>query len=123
MTQPIKNFIQDEQSPLANILKKVDWLKSLNEKIVRHLRPELIPHCYIASFHQGMLRMVVDSAALATQLRYDIPGLLEQFSEDKSLPEILAMDCYVDAGWRLPFTPPRAIINKSLPESPVGETP
>jgi len=113
MSQPIKNFIQQEQSPLAEILKKVDELKSLNEKITKHLHPELIPHCYVASFHQGTLRMVVDSAAFATQLRYDIPTLLEQFSLDQDLPKILALDCYVDAGWRLPLKSSRAIIDKN----------
>lgn len=99
MSQLIKNFIHGEQGPLTEILKKAHQLKFLNEKIMQHLRPELMTHCSVASLQNGLLRMAVDSASFAMQLRYDIPGLLEQFRLDEDLPQIDTIDFYVDAEW------------------------
>ena len=98
--QPIKNFIQDEQGLLAGILKQAAFLGDLNTKIAQHLRPELVPHCCVASLREGLLRIVVDSSAFSMQLRYDTPSLLNQFELDKRLPKITALECYVDAMWR-----------------------
>jgi hypothetical protein len=98
--QPIKNFMQDEQSLLAGILKQAAFLSDLNAKIAQHLRPELALHCCVASLREGLLRVAVDSSAFAMQLRYDTPSLLNQFQLDKQLPKITALECYVDAMWR-----------------------
>lgn len=99
--QLIKKFIKDEQSLLTGILKKAAFLSDLNSKILEHLKPELAPHCCVASLREGLLRVAVDNAAFAMQLRYEIPVLLSQLALDVRLPKITGVECYVDAMWRV----------------------
>jgi hypothetical protein len=100
MAQPIKNFIRASQGSLADILKRANFLADLNAKILRHLKPEFAPHCCVASLNEDLLRIAVDSSTFACSLQYEIPILLQQFSMDKSLPPINAIDFYVDARWQ-----------------------
>jgi hypothetical protein len=101
MLQPIKNFIHHKESGLTGLLKQARFLSQLNQDVARHLSAEIAPHCCVSSFRDGLLRIAVDSAAFALQLRYCTPTLLEQLRFDSSLPKIESIECYIDAGWKL----------------------
>lgn len=101
MAQRITEFMQNEQGALTTILRHVTKLRHLNQQVAQHLRPMLAPHCRIASLQEGRLCIAVDNAAFATQLRYDIPSLLEQFRIDENLPDIKRIDFYIDAAWQM----------------------
>jgi len=70
------DILQQTDSLLGKLLIKSRSIDALNKIFSQVLAPELLPHCRVGSYFQGVLVLFTTSSARATQLRYQIPHLL-----------------------------------------------
>lgn len=73
---PIGQLLKTEHSALQRIYVKVQQLKQVNEVFVSCLEPRFRKHCVVANIYTDRLVILVENAAIATQLRFSSPDLL-----------------------------------------------
>ena len=81
---------------LQQILSKVDCLGLQQARLRQCLDPRLAPHVSVANFRDNTLILACDSAAWATELRYQIPGLLQQLKQDPQFLGLKKIEHYVE---------------------------
>ena len=68
-------------SALSALLRKARELESLETLVRGWLPPALAPHVRVAALREDTLVLTVDSAAWATRLRYECPGIVASAQE------------------------------------------
>lgn len=63
---------------MGRLLAKLRSIQTLNNSFSQALGADLIPHCRVGYYHQGILILFTDSPARATQIRYQTPHLLSK---------------------------------------------
>ncbi len=73
---PIGQLLKTEHSALERIFAKVQQLKQVNEVFLACLDSKLKRHCVVANIYTDKLVILVENAAVGTQLRFSTPDLL-----------------------------------------------
>jgi hypothetical protein len=81
---------------LKHIYAKINQLKSLQIKFIDFLPEDIKPHCRVANFEQGILKIAVSSPVWAMRLRYIIPDLLSKMRRDAGIPQLSSIEQYVE---------------------------
>jgi hypothetical protein len=81
---------------LNQILSKVETLAQQQTLLRLCLEPRLAPHVSVANYREGLLILACDSAAWATELRYQIPTLMQQLKRDKQFSDLKKIEQYVE---------------------------
>lgn len=84
----IQELLNNHQTPLGKLVARAKSFLQRNETVQQILDPSLAPHCQVASYEQGKLLLLADSAAWATLLRYQIPTLLQSLRAHASWGEL-----------------------------------
>ncbi|MCP1726113.1 hypothetical protein J2T60_000078 [Natronospira proteinivora] len=87
--------MRQAQGPLAQLIDIAGRQNSLTMRVRDRLPGPLAPHCLGVEFHEGKLRITMDSPAWATRLRYLLPQLESSL---KQLPMPAAQSLEVRAG-------------------------
>jgi hypothetical protein len=97
-TTPIRHtetWLKSSSHELETILKQVQQLSMLQQKITPYLDPALLPYCQVASLSLGELVLLVANGSIATQLRLQSFDLLLKLNNDPELPTIRKIECKV----------------------------
>lgn len=86
--RPIRRLLETEVRSLNGLMEHARRLERLAREIRAALPHPLADHCRLANVRRGSLILQVDSAAWATRLRYQVPGLLKQFRKHASLAQV-----------------------------------
>lgn len=86
--QPIANLLQPTGRDLQTVLSKVKAINTLNEVVQGLLDDGLKKYCRVGNLSNGILVLLVDNSAVATQMRYTVPTLLSQLRGTKALRHI-----------------------------------
>ncbi len=98
--QSIANLLQPTGRDLQTVLSKVKAINTLNEVVQGLLEPNLKKYCRVGNLSNGILVLLVDNSAVATQMKYATPALLSQLRGTKALRHIKEIQLKV----RLPET-------------------
>jgi len=74
----ISDLFNKPESLLSKLLAQVKAIEKLNNTLSQVLETELIPHCRVGSYDNGVLTLLADSAAIATRLRYAVPDAMSK---------------------------------------------
>ena len=86
-----QQLLQNQVTLLGTILKKSNYLQSLNQLLQQQLEASYHPYCHIANLRESTLILEIRSSAWATRLRFQLPELLnklQQLDEFKTVKEI-----------------------------------
>lgn len=83
------------ESSLAGIFHKIESLKVLNALWQNKVDADLVKHSFIANQREDVLIIEVDSAAFATRLRYSIPDIILNLSEEKEFLFLKKIEWYI----------------------------
>lgn len=86
--QSIANLLQPTGRDLQTVLSKVKAINTLNEMVRGLLEEGLRKYCRVGNLSNGILVLLVDNSAVATQMRYVVPSLLQQLRGTKALRHI-----------------------------------
>lgn len=87
------HVLKHHNKALQSILLKVEQLRELNQLFAQHLPAETIKHCEIVKFEKNCLFVLVDSGNWTTQLRFQIPELMEKLRKHPSLAQLNGIIC------------------------------
>jgi hypothetical protein len=72
----LQNLLKGNNSVLASLCARADYLHEMNLKLCSHLPAPLNIHCKLANITDDTVIMHADSSAWAARLRYSIPEIL-----------------------------------------------
>lgn len=80
---------------LVEICKRTVQLEDLNSKLADYLPSNLKEHCYVGSFNQGCLALVVNDSIWASELRYSIPALRDKLRKEAGIYQLTSIKVMV----------------------------
>lgn len=83
LSYQISDLFANEGSTLSKIVDKVNAIHHLQSSFEKLLPSEITAHCRLGQYDNGIITLFTDSAATATQLRFQVPQLLSQLRQDK----------------------------------------
>lgn len=86
--ESVSKLLKKTQTPLQRITQRCHVLKQIDKILQQTIPSPLNEHCHIANLRHTTLVMHVDSSLWASQLRYLLPNLMEQWQQETNLPEI-----------------------------------
>lgn len=78
----ISEYLQDTQTPLGQLIHRAEQINQVQQHLKLELGPEFSGHFWVGSYKNGLLSVLVDSASLATKLRFSIPDIRETLRKD-----------------------------------------
>jgi len=93
--ESVSKLLKKTQTPLQRITQRCQVLKQIDTILHQTIPHPLSEHCHIANLRHTTLIMHADSALWASQLRYLLPNLMEQWRNERHLPEIQKVDIKV----------------------------
>ncbi|WP_353570008.1 DciA family protein [Candidatus Albibeggiatoa sp. nov. BB20] len=93
--ESVKKVLKKNQTPLQRLHQRCQALKQIDVVLHQTIPNPLSEHCHIANLRHTTLVMHVDSALWASQLRYLLPKLMEQWQNETYLPEIQKVEIKV----------------------------
>ena len=111
---PIRDILSNSDTSLGKLIAKAQAIENLNQTFQNILDPSLIPHCRIATYENGILILVSESAAYATRLRYQVPTILSTLRNFSQWAALRSIQIKVKSPIDLKNTPTCA-------ENPPGE--
>ncbi|HLB42613.1 MAG TPA: DciA family protein [Gammaproteobacteria bacterium] len=88
----INRYFHTDSQELKPLYDKIKKLGQLAQKILIYLDSHLIKYCQVANEENGHLIILVENAAIATQLRFQTDNLLTKFKQDPILKHIKKID-------------------------------
>ncbi|MEQ8288784.1 MAG: DUF721 domain-containing protein [Gammaproteobacteria bacterium] len=76
----IESLVSAEPSPLQNLVKKAQRIQQLGRKLESRLDPSFQGHFTLANINDGVAIILANSSAWATRLRYHIPDILDELT-------------------------------------------
>lgn len=73
----ISDYLHNTQTPLGQIIHRAQQINQVQNHLTLELGPEFSGHFWVGSYQNGSLNLLVDSASLATKLRFAIPDIRE----------------------------------------------
>lgn len=88
MNKTAINILQNEHKVLQPLFVKLKRLEELEQILKTHIDPKFVNHCRIASFSEGMLVLMTESALWATHIRFAVPELLKKLRHHESFQSL-----------------------------------
>ena len=85
---------QSELNSCKDVLKRVAAIKKIDQVFKTLIDQELARHCLVANYRNGQVVIEVESAALATLLRFQLPSLLSEMRKN-GLASVASIDYYI----------------------------
>lgn len=85
--QPIQSWLTDTRM-LQTIMSKAHYLNKLNFIVHQHLAEDLAPHCRVANYTVGRLKLITSSSVWASRLRFCIPTLLTNLQKHHAFSQL-----------------------------------
>lgn len=98
MNTPVRHtetWLKSSSEELETILKQVQQLGYLQQKIAPCLDASLLPFCQVASLSKGKLILLVANGSIATQLRLQSLSILQKIKQNPELQAISTIECKV----------------------------
>lgn len=76
---------------LMEISNRVIQLEELNNKLQTHLPSYLREHCHVGSFNNGCMVIMVNNAAWASELRYNLPELRDALRKEAGIYQLASI--------------------------------
>ncbi len=92
-SKKVSTYLQSADQDLRFIFTKIKRLQELHQQIAPYLPANLAPHCQVANLERHTLTFIVANGAVATQLRFHSPDILQQFKKTDSLNMIQKIEC------------------------------
>lgn len=77
--QPLQSWLTDTKK-LQSLINKAHYLNQLTQLVQNYLNEDIAPHCQVANYEAGKLKLIVDSSAWASRLRFNLPHLKKTLS-------------------------------------------
>ena len=74
----ISDYLNDSTSPLGKIIQRAGQINQLQSQLTLELDPEFAEHFWVGSYQNGLLSLLVDSAVLATKLKFSVPDIRDK---------------------------------------------
>ncbi|OGT35117.1 MAG: hypothetical protein A3F11_07900 [Gammaproteobacteria bacterium RIFCSPHIGHO2_12_FULL_37_14] len=84
----INGYLKTDHQGLKSLYERIKKIELLTQKIFTYLDPNLKKYCQIVNDENNRLIMLVENAAIATQLRFQTANLITQFKHDPTLKHI-----------------------------------
>jgi len=84
----ISEYLNDPHTSLGIVIHKAKALQDLYHILAEELAPEFREHFWIGTYEKGILSILVDSAILATKLRFLAPSIRDKLRKDVSWFEL-----------------------------------
>lgn len=97
------NHLQKGSHDIKHIFEKVRALNRIKRNIFTHFDPNIAKQCQVANLIGSKLVLLVNTASIATQLRYQARHLLEKFAKDPNLQQIKYIEYKVRLAQPLPI--------------------
>ena len=94
-SRKVSAFLPTDDPHLQFILTKIKTLDTLNRRMTAYLDSSIQPYCQVANMDRNRLTIIAANGSIATQLRFQIPDLLNQFKQDSLLQKIQTIHCKV----------------------------
>lgn len=91
----MRKLVSDTHPIVAKVLARAKHLAVLEDALRGALDEELVTHCQIAQFNQGVLSLVTDSPAWGTKLNYLVPKLLADLRQVAGLSHLRSIKVLV----------------------------
>lgn len=98
-TKKINTVLNDESSALGQLIVRAQALSSLDKKLQRKLPDTLQGRYKVAGFEKGLLTLLTDNSATATEMRYLTPELLTQLRRDSEWAGLINIKIKVHQHW------------------------
>jgi|TARA_B100000315_G_scaffold5905_1_gene5927 hypothetical protein len=88
---PIKHassLMSDPDSALHTLFKQTQTLQRLQQLVYRYLPLSTQPHIRVATYREGVLHLLTDSAHWITRLRYQESELIEKLASHQSFQDL-----------------------------------
>ncbi|MEK7990340.1 MAG: DUF721 domain-containing protein [Thiotrichaceae bacterium] len=93
--ESVKKVLKKNQTSLQRLNQRCQALREVDDVLHQTIPSPLSDHCHIANLRHTTLIMHTDSALWASQLRYLLPKLMEQWQQETHLPEIQKVEIKV----------------------------
>jgi hypothetical protein len=93
--ESVKKVLKKNQTSLQRLNQRCQALKQVDEILHQTIPSPLNEHCHIANLRHTTLIMHADSGLWASQLRYLLPKLMEQWQNETHLPDIQKVEIKV----------------------------
>jgi hypothetical protein len=80
----ISAYLQTKDTPLGQIIQRAQHIHTLQNDLKLELGSEFSGHFWVGSYENGFLTLLVDSASLATKLRFSIPDIRENLRKQNA---------------------------------------
>jgi hypothetical protein len=90
MTQHI---LQNDSKIICSLLAKVNFLRELNTLFSRYIDAEFAKHCQVVKYEKNCLFVLVPNGHWTTQLRFQIPDLMEKLKKHVELKNLNGIIC------------------------------
>lgn len=97
--QLFAQLVKDNANNLNDIFKKLHHIESLQKLWITYVPENLRAFTKVANFRDDCLIIAVASAVWATELRFNIPNLLEVFRKEGKLYQLRSISYFVDPGF------------------------
>ncbi|KAA9129732.1 DUF721 domain-containing protein [Marinihelvus fidelis] len=94
LARPVAELMAKPGSGLAGLLQRAEALARVDAVVRDLLPPSLAPHVRVANVRDGKLILCTPVAAIATRLRMEGPGLLEQL-RDHGVTGVAALEVLI----------------------------
>lgn len=97
--QLFAQLVNDNTKNLNDIFKKLQQIESLQKLWLRFVPDNLRACTKVANYRDDSLIISVASAVWATELRFNIPNLLETLRKEGKLYQLRSISYFVDPGF------------------------
>jgi hypothetical protein len=86
--QAIETYFKNPKHQLANLIDKVNQLRTFNQSLIGILDPNLAKHCEIVNIKDGAITLIADNPSWATKIRFQSPDILGRLKEKQAFKSI-----------------------------------
>lgn len=92
----VQRLLLDCRGPLADLIKTIQGLTSVEHKIKTHLESPLRDHLKLVKFQSGNIILAADSAVWATQMKLQSLDILSQLRKERMFAGVISIQVKVD---------------------------
>lgn len=87
------HILEHDNKMLKSLVDHLHELQEFNVLLSQHLPTEIVKHCQVVKFEKNCLFVMVDNGHWATQLRFNIPDLMNSLREIPKLKNLNGIIC------------------------------
>lgn len=114
-TKTINHILQNDDSLLGQLIHRAKALDALDKMLQTILGATLQDRFKVGGYEKGILTLLTDNSATATQMRYQVPEILSTLRKSPEWAGLISIKIKVHQHWHAFQTP--------APEQPTSPTP